>query len=113
VSFEFVSKSFSSLTQGHTIFAFAIAAGGGDGASRLEAERHLLQTGRHTQNPCSGQSELYRDVSTVAASWRPILPNRQLAKVYSFEQTSPDDPAKISEKSDGCLASQKCMTIKG
>jgi len=24
---------------------FAIAAGGGDGASRLEAERHLLQIG--------------------------------------------------------------------
>jgi len=44
-----------------------------------------------------------RDVSTVAASWRAILPNRQLAKVYSFEQTSVDDPAKISEKSDGCL----------
>jgi hypothetical protein len=44
VNFEFVSKSFSSLSQGYTIFTFAIAAGGGDGASRLEAERHLLQT---------------------------------------------------------------------
>ena len=44
MNFEFVSKSFSSLTQGHTIITFAIAAGGGDGASRLEAERHLLQT---------------------------------------------------------------------
>jgi hypothetical protein len=43
VNFEFVSKSFSSLTQGYTIFTFAIAAGGG------EAERHLLQTGHNAQ----------------------------------------------------------------
>jgi hypothetical protein len=33
--------------------------------------------------------------------WRPILTNRQLAKVCSFEQTAADDPAKISENLDG------------
>jgi hypothetical protein len=45
--------------------------------------------------------------------WRPILPNRQLAKVCSFEQTAADDPAKISENlMDGrnVFASQKCIT---
>jgi hypothetical protein len=43
------------------------------------------------------------DAATVAASWRPILPNRQLANVCSFEQTAVDDPAKISEKPNGCI----------
>lgn len=43
-----------------------------------------------------------------------MLPNRQLAKVFSFEQTEADDPAKISENlMDGCnaFASQECMTL--
>jgi hypothetical protein len=39
---------FSSLSSGTHDLGLAIAAGGGDGASRLEAERHLLQTGGFT-----------------------------------------------------------------
>jgi len=75
-NFEFVSKSFSSLTQGHTILlsrgsilvmkftlilfpayseflseerADAVIAGGGQRARRLEAERHLLESSVYTQ----------------------------------------------------------------
>jgi hypothetical protein len=33
--------------------------------------------------------------------WRPILPNRQLAKVCSFDQTAVDESSENLRKSDG------------
>ena len=71
--------------------------------------------GNHRASPILVQMSVIGMFQPSPPPGDPILPNRQLAKVYSFEQTSVDDPAKISEKSDGCLTFcfAKCMTIKG
>jgi len=43
--------------------------------------------------------------------WGLILPNRQLAKVCSLEQTAVNDPVK--NVMNVGFASQKCMMLKG